>query len=868
MLVAHEIPHLLGGVSQHPAALRSDSHVADLHNILLHPALGAVRRPPTQHRAAVGLTGDVQLYHEFRLKGTRYVLIVAGGALKVFNADSGAEVPVVFPEGTAYISDDPTAALRAATVGEMVVVANQGVTVKRSDETAPAKVHEALVVVRTGDYSTSYSVTLNGIKVTHTTPAATDTSVKAQITTTAVASELLTKLNAHSGLNDFTFANFGSVIHVRRTDGLPFSLATSDGQGDTALLAINGSVRSFTDLPSVAPEGMVVEVVGDPATGADNYFVRFEQGAWRECAEPGTYVALDPATMPWALRMGGEQTDLGQHQSVERPVVQDLSAGSGEFMTYRFEVTFPETQYPPGTYVTVFLDWNTYALTVTTETPEQLAAYFASQIDPHPDVTASASGRKLIIHEAHALAPGFWVGANARTLDHTFYNPQLRLVTNEYAGMTVRNVTSGATATVVSNTEATVVVDAWAGGSRQTLLPGDVLQLVDGEEGTFAFRPLRWRRREAGSEAIVPFPSFVGQTVDDVVYYQGRLGLLAGDSIVLSAAGDILRFFRKTATQLLPDDVIDVRRTSRDAARYHAAVPWRNGLYLFTTTGAYVLTGVPVLTPTTVRIDTAGVFASSPVVRPVAGGDTLFIPHDAHGYARLTEMLPAPGTDERPITTEVTDGIPTYIVGAPRLLVVDPSSSLLFVGTDGETDTLSVYAYRRLQDGSSAGAWGRWTFPGATVLAASASEGKLVVLLRRGTEVVLEEIDVAAPVRTPAWDYRDRQGLAGAEEDYISSIAFHPFEYRTRDGAVDTAGRLTLRYLRFTHAPGSVYRVGVHAVGRAESVVEVSGDVRAQVPVFARNTEAGIMVESVGAKPFALTSVAWEGTYTSWARQR
>ena len=134
-----------------------------------------------------------------------------------------------------------------------------------------------------------------------------DTSSDSSLSTEQVASDLQSGLN--SGLTGFTIARSGSVIHIKKNDGSNFSIDGSDTQGNTQLTVVKNSVQRFTDLPTVSPNGYVVEVKGDEQTNFDNYYVKFvtnngnalEEGQWEETVEAGIKFKFNYDTMPHVL---------------------------------------------------------------------------------------------------------------------------------------------------------------------------------------------------------------------------------------------------------------------------------------------------------------------------------------------------------------------------------------------------------------------------------------------------------------------------------------------------------------------------------------------------------------------------------------
>jgi hypothetical protein len=861
VLLSRKIAHLLGGVSQLPADLRADYHVAAMENALPHASFGVIRRPPTEHVAVVPVTpnGGV-MFHEFIRQSVRYLVVATNGDLKVYNATTGEEVSVSFPSGKTYLNGT----LRAVTAGDRVVLANTAVVIEQDTTIPTVPDVQAVIWIRTGDYGVPYTVFIDGHTFSVTVPAA---GTATDVQTTLIASDLRTGLAALPGLAAYTLTLSGSMIFVKKNDGSTFDIHGSDGKGDVGMTIIKDTARNSGDLPPNAPDGMVVRVAGDPSSAADDYYVRFDagtngSGVWTECAAPSEAVNLKGTTMPWALQMENTFQLLGAHTDlagIDHAIQFDY--GAGFYRVWEVVLTIPTQAYPAGTLVSVTVQGTTYTYTTI---GGDTAATIATALNGILPASGTGYTRSGLTFTAVGPTDYVAVGATMALPANSFYNPSLTLTPAAYAGFTLSNTTSGATSPITTNTTDIVTIGAWTGGTRSYLLPGDVCEVTAPGGATMVCSPLTWTPRAAGDLTTVPFPSFVGRTVDEVYFYQGRLGIAAGDSNVLSAAGNILNFFRRTATGLLADDVIDVRQANRAAARYHSASIWRNALYLFTEQGANAMTGDPVLTPTTVRLDPAGQFASAPI-RPALAGDSVFIARTANGYTRVAAMVPVPNTDTRVDTSDSTDGVPTYMPGTPTLIIGEGSSGLVFVGTDDDTSALYVYSFLHRNDGSTIGAWGRWTFPEAEILGALLSTGELILLVQRDDVVAIERVSVSSPVGLA--DHRDRQGLDGEEVAYDSSVTLHPFHRHLRDDSVDTSGRLVIRSLQVFHEAPSECEVTVTQTGRAAAVTASSADDNTVVPVYAKNTEVVITIASTDADPLRITSLEWVGTYTSWSQR-
>ena len=302
-LVSSSIPNLVNGVSQQPYTLRLSSQAELQENGLSTVSQGLLKRPPTRfvRKLSAAITGSAFIHTINRDATEQYEVVVTNGDLKVFDL-AGNEKTVAFPNGKTYLaSADPAASFRALTVADFTFILNKGVSVTASAATAPTRSHEALVVVRTGQYGKTYTISINGAqKATYTVPDGSDATQASTVVTTNIAAQLSAALTASGVPNTLT----GYVIHIASTTD--FTITTSDGYGDSGMYALKDEVQRFSDLPANgAVDGFTIEVVGDMTTSGDNHWVKFDIGAsggvWRETVKPGAPLGFDASTMPLAL---------------------------------------------------------------------------------------------------------------------------------------------------------------------------------------------------------------------------------------------------------------------------------------------------------------------------------------------------------------------------------------------------------------------------------------------------------------------------------------------------------------------------------------------------------------------------------------
>jgi hypothetical protein len=333
-LIAQRVPTLLGGVSQQPPALRDAQQLEEQINGLSHASLGLLKRPPTAHIAKLSSTvtgAENGFVLPIEAGGNRYVALLYNGTITVYDRLTGASQTVDSPDGLTYLNT--TGPYRAVQIGGSTVIVNTSKVVAKATTQSPDKAYGALIVVRQADYSTQYSVTLNSYKVSVGSPEGVTPQARAEIDTTNMAARLKSLINGSDLLSAFTVTQYGSTLHIVRTDGADFTISTDDGLADNGLLVVKGSIQRFTDLPVKAPAGFIVEITGDPSTAFDNYFVKFDvtdtatnAGVWRECVKPGETIALDASTLPHALTYKGSYLDA---TSQGAPPTPRLSTGGG-----------------------------------------------------------------------------------------------------------------------------------------------------------------------------------------------------------------------------------------------------------------------------------------------------------------------------------------------------------------------------------------------------------------------------------------------------------------------------------------------------------------------------------------------------------
>jgi len=264
--------------------------------------------------------------------------------------------------------------------------------------------------------------------------------------------------------------------------------------------------------------------------------------------------------------------------------------------------------------------------------------------------------------------------------------------------------------------------------------------------GAFRFGYPDWGKRDVGDDITNSEPSFVGNTIQRMIFFRNRIALLSAENVILSRVNDYYNFWVKTAMAISNADPIDLQSSSTFPTKLYDAVEANAGLIIFSASEQFLLNSgaEALLTPETAKIGYLSSYAFNPDTNPISLGTSVGFLNSTARQARFYEMAGVTGREEPDVLEQskvIGELFPTnltYISGSTE-------NDILLFGVDSTLHTASneVWGYKWYMAGDkrAQSAWFRWTLPNNIVYHAILDDVYYAVL-QNGSDYTLEKFDI------------------------------------------------------------------------------------------------------------------------------
>ena len=342
MEVQGSLGRQIQGISQQPPAVRLDGQCTAMVNMVPDVVNGTQSRMGTTHIAKLldEGTDNMATHHYRRGEGDEeYFFTLKKGQVPEIFDKHGRKCNVISQDAPmTYLSEvvNPREDVQFMTIADVTFMLNRRKVVKVSNRKSPKVGDKAIVFCAYGQYGTSYSIIINGTTAaSFKTPDGGSAEHVEQIRTERITSELYSKLQQWSGVNDYEIQRDGTSIFIERRDGKSFTVTTTDGAKGKDLVAIKNKVSSTDLLPSRAPAGYKVQVWPTGSKPESRYWLQAEpkEGnlvSWKETIAADVLLGFDKGTMPYIIERTGiidgiAQFKIRQGDWEDRKVGDDLT---------------------------------------------------------------------------------------------------------------------------------------------------------------------------------------------------------------------------------------------------------------------------------------------------------------------------------------------------------------------------------------------------------------------------------------------------------------------------------------------------------------------------------------------------------------
>ena len=228
-------------------------------------------------------------------------------------------------------------------------------------------------------------------------------------------------------------------------------------------------------------------------------------------------------------------------------------------------------------------------------------------------------------------------------------------------------------------------------------------------DGAFLVKRQDYGVRSVGDDNTNPLPSFIGKTINRVLFFRNRLAFLSGENVILSRPGelDTPAFFAKTALAVSAVDPIDISCSSTFPSDLYDGIETAAGLAVFSTNQQFLLSSdAEILNPDTAKLRSISTYNYNKDLSPISLGTTVGYVDNSGKYSRFNEMVNIQ-REQEPLVGETSKLVSTLLPKDIDQLTNSRENQLVLFG---KTNTDIIYGYKYLSYGEERKqqAWFKW----------------------------------------------------------------------------------------------------------------------------------------------------------------
>ena len=733
--VTQLVPTLTGGISQQPDELKVPGQVNVADNVLPDVTHGLMKRPGGKFIDSLS-DGSLNSYetgkwfHYYRDEDEQYIGQVIrrknsngtshadDGKIRMWRCSDGNEM-TVNGNGMSYLQHTSDEDIQTLTVNDYTFLTNRTKTVSMDTTKAPTRPPEVYIELDQIKYASQYSLNIfdqDGSQNSHYTEVS---------TATRISVEMVRSSNNYCDSNGNMSSHTARVTNTNRC-------SVNDQNGDDR--APNVGTRIF----EITSGGTLVDD-NAPSTQSGTDF-SYQVNVYNSS---GTGGQTGRSNLYFRITTTGQSTPVGSGQNVEYrtrySTTNDLLYGGEGWQT--------------GDHVYVYMKDGYYKVKVEETSTSRVQANLGlirptpTPFDTKTTVTAEAilgALRTDIIatgnfgtNDVKIIGNGIYITRSSGNFNATAPNSALmNVVSGEVLtvddlprqcknGMVVRVANSASEDDDyylqfhgLNGNDGDGVWEECARPGTDIRYKADTMpvQLVrDSGGNSFTLSTVSWEDAQVGDTAALdgtnPRASFVGKTINKMVFFRNRLVMLSDENIIMSRPGNFFNYWAKTATTFSNIDPIDISCSSEYPAIVYDAIQVNAGLLIFTKNQQFMLTtDSDVLNPSTAKLNAVSSYNFNYKTNPISLGTTVGFLDNANKFSRFFEMSRILREGE-PQVVEQSKVVSQLFAKELKLISNSRENNVIFFSEEGNT---KLYGYRYFNSGDERvlQAWFSWTLTG------------------------------------------------------------------------------------------------------------------------------------------------------------
>ena len=768
MLITKTLPNLINGVSQQPDALRYDTQSTAQENTYPSVVEGLTKRLPSEHVTKTNLTGDAKTFVHTINRGSpeQYTVIVRDKSIRVYDLNGNLKTVEVgdgcgsgVDDLTYLNTDNADTKIKATTIADVTFIANTETVPTMTGET-PASIgqFEALVFIQQAD-DTTYTVTLEqgteeiiGSFDADTTPtvseittglaAALQNETASQSFTTATQKVNWNIITTDKVAQAFQVQTTAKITHISWRSAVGFSSSSFGYQRNMRWSIWSSTENDGGGVPSAQLSGTAFR--NFPTSNGQIQKIELPNGGFTPTAGVEYWIVCQP---------GVSGFNNAQQTFVPRGWMHDSTGGYPDGGGYVATAFFENAAQNGDMWFKVHQETDSNEPSISCESRDEVLYLRSSEdftitasCDKSPTFIDAFKGRAQTVGELPTIAKDGMILHIEGDVDGGEDDYYVRFVTDSVPGGLAKGIWEecakpGINSSFDSSTMPHLLIKQENG--TFVFKKGDGENHTSTADGTtYDYSKFGWASRNVGDEDSNPDPTFVSSGISNMFLFKNRFGILSGENIVLSEAGEFFNFFRFTVVDLLDTAPIDIASATGEIASLTSATPVSEKLICLSSKSQFILQSDTVLSSKTASIARSTSYENLSDVNPVASENSLFFAFDRGSFSGVREYVPI-DVENNYEGVDISTQVPKYIPGKITKMTSATHENILCCLADGDTDAIYVYSYYNADRKRIQSAWHRWEFgTGAKIYDVQFVGTDLMVVVYRSEGVFIEKIPV------------------------------------------------------------------------------------------------------------------------------